>query len=107
MELFFVEVAVVQQIWALKDGHLAAGDGMERWGCVLVRDSLEEGVNHLLLVDFLISTGLSIYIYLFDICRILRNLARLRHFELQNSNKRDLFVESESIGVLIVELNDA
>jgi len=40
LELFFVEVAVVQQIWALKDGHLAAGDGMERRYGALVRDSL-------------------------------------------------------------------
>ena len=107
LELFFVEVAVVQQVWALKDSHLAAGDGMERWCCVLVWDSLEEGVDHLLRVKILIPFGCSIYIHWFDIGRILRNLARLRHFELQNSNKCDLFVESESIGVLIVELNDA
>ena len=107
LELFFVDVAVVQQIWALKDSHLAAGDGMERWCCVLVRDSLEEGVDHLLSIQVLIPSGGSIYIHLFSIRRILRNLIWLRHFELQNSNKCDLFVEFESIDVLIVELDDA
>jgi len=104
LELFFVEVAVVQQIWALKDSHLAAGDGMERWYYILVWDSLEEGVDHLLRIEILIPRGRSVYIHLPGF--VLRNLVWL-HFELQNPNKCDLFVESESIGVLIVQLNDA
>jgi len=47
LELFFVEVAIVQQVWALKHSHLAAGDSMESWCSILVWDSLKEGVDHL------------------------------------------------------------
>lgn len=107
LELFFVEFAVVQQIWALEDSHLATGDGMERRCCVLVWDSLEEGVDHLVRIEILIPSCCSIYIDLISISRILRNLVWLRHFELQNANECDLIVEFESIDVLIVELNDA
>jgi hypothetical protein len=82
LELFFVEVAILQEVWALKHSHLTAGDGVECWCSILVWDSLKEGVDHFVGIEILRSRSLPIDIHLVSIRRVLWNLTWFGHFKL-------------------------
>lgn len=45
-----VNLAVVQQVWTLENGHLSGGDSVDVWNLILVWNSRKEVVYHIITI---------------------------------------------------------